>query len=64
MSMNSHNCRSDQCVVAAKANIYDRRTPADYAQIGDLDVFAKSLGFASTEYRVDAGPAARGAGGN
>ena len=63
-SVNSHNCRSDQCVVAAKANIYDRRTPADYAQIGDLDVFAKSLGFASTEYRVDAGPAARGAGGN
>jgi len=63
-SANSHNCRSDQCVVAAKANIYDRRTPADYAQIGDLDVFAKSLGFASTEYRVDAGPAARGSGGN
>ena len=53
-SANSHNCRSDQCVVAAKAQIYDRRTPADYAQLADMDAFAKSVGLTSAEYRVDA----------
>ncbi len=52
-SPNSHNCRSDQCVVAAKAQVYDRRTPADYAAGADLDSFAKSLGFRTAEYRVD-----------
>ena len=64
-SPNSHNCRSDQCVVAAKSNIYDRRTPADYAAIEQLDAFAKAVGFKSVEYRVDV-PVARGArgGGN
>lgn len=50
---NSHNCRSDQCVVAAKAQIYDRRTPADYTAIAELETFAKSVGFTSIEYRVD-----------
>ena len=64
-SPNSHNCRSDQCVVAAKAQIYDRRTPADYAQSEDMDAFAKALGFSSAEYRVDAGaPKPSGSGGN
>jgi ankyrin repeat protein len=52
-SANSHNCRSDQCVIAAKAQIYDRRTPADYAAIAELEAFAKAVGFASVEYRVD-----------
>jgi len=59
-SPNSHNCRSDQCVVAAKAQIYDRRTPADFAQIADLEVFAKSVGLSGVEYRADTGnPAGR-----
>ncbi len=52
-SPNSHNCRSDQCVVAAKASIYDRRTPADYVAMEQLDAFAKALGFSSAEYLVD-----------
>ena len=45
-SPNSHNCRSDQCVVAAHANIYDR--PLSAAEQTDkdmLDKFAHSLGF-------------------
>lgn len=52
-SANSHNCRSDQCVIAAKANIYDRRTPADYAQSEQMDAFAKSVGFENAEYKAD-----------
>ena len=59
-SPNSHNCRSDQCVVASKSDIYDRRTPADYDQIAQMDSFAKSVGFASAVYNVDA-PNFRGA---
>jgi ankyrin repeat protein len=55
-SPNSHNCRSDQCVIAAKSQIYDRHTPADYTAIAELDALAKSIGFTSTEYRVDAPP--------
>lgn len=62
-SANSHNCRSDQCVVAAKSQIYDRRTPADYAAIADLEVFAKAVGFGSVEYRVDAPAFGAGRGG-
>lgn len=60
-SPNSRNCRSDQCVIAAKAQIYDRRTPADYAQSEQMDAFAKSVGFTAAEYRVDS-PAALGRG--
>jgi len=56
-SPNSHNCRSDQCVVAAKSQIYDRRTPADFAQIADLEVLAKAVGFSGVEYRADSGMA-------
>jgi ankyrin repeat protein len=52
-SPNSHNCRSDQCVIAAKSQIYDRRTPADFAAIAELDVYAKGFGFTSVEYRPD-----------
>ena len=45
-SPNSHNCRSDQCVVAAKANIYDRPlSAAEQADKDMLDKFAASLGF-------------------
>jgi ankyrin repeat protein len=64
-SPNSHNCRSDQCVVAARAQIYDRRTPADFTQGAELDALAHSLGFSGTEYRVDMNAGAlpaRGAG--
>jgi hypothetical protein len=56
---NSHNCRSDQCVVAAKANIYDR--PLSVAEQSDkdmLDKFAMSLGFKEATYLVDV-PGAR-----
>jgi ankyrin repeat protein len=53
-SPNSHNCRSDQCVVAAKANIYDR--PLSVAEQADkdmLDTFAAALGFKESTYLVD-----------
>jgi uncharacterized protein len=53
-SSNSHNCRSDQCVVAARANIYDR--PLSAAEQTDkdmLDKFAHSLGFKEATYLVD-----------
>jgi len=59
-SPNSHNCRSDQCVIASKSDIYDRKTPEDYDQIARMDVFAKSVGFASAVYMVDS-PNFRGA---
>ncbi|HLJ49009.1 MAG TPA: ankyrin repeat domain-containing protein [Bryobacteraceae bacterium] len=52
-SPNSHNCRSDQCVVAARAQIY-QLTPADYAQKDSLDQLAVAIGLQSAEYRVDA----------
>ncbi|MGA3204246.1 MAG: ankyrin repeat domain-containing protein [Bryobacteraceae bacterium] len=53
-SPNSHNCRSDQCVVAARASIYDR--PLSVAEQADkdlLDKFAVSLGFKEATYLVD-----------
>lgn len=52
-SPNSHNCRSDQCVVASKSQIYDNRTPADYVANDQLNALAKSMGFLQAEYRVD-----------
>jgi len=56
---NSHNCRSDQCVIAAGASIYQRPlSPAEQADKDVLDKFAAALGFKSVEYLVDA-PAAR-----
>ncbi len=58
-SPNSHNCRSDQCVVASKADIYDRPlTPAEQLEKDKLDSFAHALGFKEAAYLVDA-PAAR-----
>jgi uncharacterized protein len=63
-SPNSHNCRSDQCVVAARANIYDRPlSTAEQADKDLLDKFAVSLGFKESTYLVDA-PGARPAGTN
>lgn len=52
-SANSHNCRSDQCVVASKSEIYDRKTPADYVQMDQLNAFAKSAGMSEVEYKPD-----------
>jgi ankyrin repeat protein len=47
-SPNSHNCRSDKCVVAAK-----RLTPAEQAKKDALDKFAAGLGFQSAVYLID-----------
>jgi ankyrin repeat protein len=58
-SPNTHNCRSDQCVVAAHANIYDRPlSPAEQADKDLLDKFAHSLGFKEATYMPDV-PGAR-----
>lgn len=58
-SPNSHNCRSDQCVVAPKANIYDRPlSVAEQADKDRLDRFAVALGFKESTYLVDV-PGAR-----
>lgn len=64
-SPNSHNCRSDQCVVQAKANIYNRiLTPAEQADKDRLDKFAIAMGFKEVEYLPDVpAPAGRGRGG-
>jgi ankyrin repeat protein len=60
-SPNSHNCRSDQCVIASGANIYQRPlTAAEQADKDVLDKFAARLGFESAVYLVDVpGPAVR-----
>jgi ankyrin repeat protein len=53
-SPNSHNCRSDQCVVEAHANIYDRPlSPAEQKAKDQLDALAQALGFKSATYMVD-----------
>ncbi|HTS61830.1 MAG TPA: ankyrin repeat domain-containing protein [Candidatus Acidoferrales bacterium] len=61
-SPNSHNCRSDQCVVQSGASIYQRPlTAAEQADKDVLDRFAARLGFGSAVYLVDLpGPVARG----
>jgi ankyrin repeat protein len=54
-SPNSHNCRSDQCVVQSGANIYQRPlTAPEQADKDVLDKFAARLGFESAEYVTDA----------
>jgi ankyrin repeat protein len=59
-SPNSHNCRSDQCVIAPRASVYERPlTAAEQAEKDMLDQFAVALGFQSSVFLVDA-PAARG----
>jgi ankyrin repeat protein len=63
-SLNSHNCRSDQCVVEAHANIYDRPlTPAQQTAKDQMDVFAAALGFKGSIYLLDV-PTARTAPGS
>jgi ankyrin repeat protein len=58
-SPNSHNCRSDQCVVASRANIYDRPlTPAEQLEKDKLDKLATALGFKESTFLVDV-PTAR-----
>jgi len=64
-SPNSHNCRSDQCVVAAKANVYsDRQESIDPVAKANLEAFAHAAGYKEAEYHSDgaAAPAGRGAG--
>jgi uncharacterized protein len=59
-SINSHNCRSDQCVVATRPSAKDR--PLTVAERGEkalLDKFAGALGFKESVYLADA-PVARG----
>ena len=64
-SENSHNCRSDMCVVAPRASVYERPlTAAEQQQKDAMDKFASVLGFQSAVYLADV-PAGRGApGGN
>ena len=59
-SANSHNCRSDQCVVASRASVYDRPlTKEEQAEKDLLDKFAMSIGMKEALYRPDV-PAGRG----
>jgi ankyrin repeat protein len=54
-SPNSHNCRSDQCVVQSGATIYQRTlTAPEQADKDVLDKFAERLGFESAVYVTDA----------
>jgi ankyrin repeat protein len=58
-SANSHNCRSDMCVVASKANIYDRPlTPAEQTDKDALELLSTAMGFKSAVYLADV-PAGR-----
>ena len=53
-SANSHNCRSDQCVVAARATVYERPLlPGEQAEKDALDKFAAAMGFQSAIYLAD-----------
>jgi ankyrin repeat protein len=54
-SPNSHNCRSDQCVIASGATIYQRPLSAAEQKDKDvLDTFAARLGFTEAAYVTDA----------
>jgi len=53
-SANSHNCRSDQCVVAAGRSVYDRPlTPQEQAEKDTLDKLAVSIGMKEAQYVPD-----------
>ena len=53
-SPNSHNCRSDMCVIAPKANIYDRPlSTAEQADKDALDLLSAAMGFKSVVYLLD-----------
>ena len=59
-SPNSHNCRSDQCVVASKASVYDRPLSKEEQADKDLiDALASGTGLKEALYRPDV-PAQRG----
>jgi len=61
-SANSHNCRSDQCVVASRSTVY-QMTPADLDAKELLDKLAVGCGFKEVEYKPDV-PARGFPGGN
>jgi ankyrin repeat protein len=62
-SPNAHNCRSDQCVVAARANIYsDRIGPIDPEAKAQLETFAIAIGLKEANYLPELPAAAAGAG--
>lgn len=65
-SANSHNCRSDQCVIQSGKSIYSRPlTPQEQAEKDGLDAFASALGFQEAIFTPDGPPAGRGGrGGN
>jgi uncharacterized protein len=58
-SPNSHNCRSDQCVVQAGSSIYNRvLTAGEQAEKDTLDKLALAIGLQEAEYLPE-GPARR-----
>ncbi|HLH38212.1 MAG TPA: ankyrin repeat domain-containing protein [Bryobacteraceae bacterium] len=58
-SANSHNCRSDQCVVASSASIYDRPlTKEEQAEKDILDALAVASGMKEAKFIPDV-PAGR-----
>jgi hypothetical protein len=65
-SPNSHNCRSDQCVVQAGVltgpggGASRPLTAAQSAEKDAMDRLAVALGFQSAEYLPDGPPAGRG----
>ncbi len=62
-SPNSHNCRSDQCVVQAGSSIYNRvLTPAEQGEKDALDKLAMAIGMKEAEYLPDGPPVRRGGG--
>ena len=53
-SANSHNCRSDQCVIAPKATVYERPLlPGEQVEKDALEKFASVLGFKEAVYLAD-----------
>jgi ankyrin repeat protein len=53
-SENSHNCRSDMCVVASRAAVYERPlSAAEQALKDQMDAFAVAMGFQSAVYTPD-----------
>jgi len=51
-SANSHNCRSDQCVVASRSAVY-QMTPADLDAKELLDKLAVGIGLKEVDYKPD-----------
>jgi len=59
-SPNSHNCRSDQCVVQAGSSIYNRvLTAQEQAEKDKLDKLATAIGLQEAEYLPDGPPLRR-----